>query len=119
MGGDWGKNLTLHLSPVLISTDRGMPLGLVLTELLINSNKYAYGGNAGPIEIELTENLTHLQLTVADKGVGRTSERKGFGSRIMDGLIKQLGGDLNHGDNRPGLRVTVSIPILAAPRAGS
>jgi len=111
MGQDWAKHLTLHLSPVLISTDRAVTLGLVLTELLINSNKYAYAGVPGPIQIELKEDRVHLQMIVSDKGVGRASSRRGFGSRIVDGLVKQLGGELTQGDNHPGLRVAVTVPV--------
>ncbi len=114
MGADWAQHLTLDLSPVLVSTDRAVTLGLVVTELLINANKHAYGGAAGPIEIALTEDRTHLHLTVSDKGGGKASARKGFGSRIMDGLVRQLGGKLTHSDNRPGLRVTVTVPVQAS-----
>jgi chemotaxis family two-component system sensor kinase Cph1 len=115
MGQDWAEHLTLNLSPVLISTDRAVSLGLVLTELMINSNKHAYGGAAGPIEIQLFEDRTHLGLVVSDKGVGKTSSRTGFGSRIMEGLVTQLGGKLTYGDNRPGLRITVTMPIQVKP----
>jgi chemotaxis family two-component system sensor kinase Cph1 len=111
MGGDWTKHLTLDLSPVLVSTDRSVTLGLVLTELLINSNKYAYDGAAGPIKIELIEDRTHLRMTVSDKGIGRKSSRVGFGSRIMKGLIAQLGGEMVESDNGPGLRVAVIVPV--------
>jgi two-component system, chemotaxis family, sensor kinase Cph1 len=111
MGKDWAEQRTLSLSPVLISTDRAVTLGLVLTELLINSNKYAYDGAAGPVEIELIADRRHLHLTVADKGVGRTSPRKGVGSRIIDALVMQLGGKFVLSDNRPGLRTTVTIPV--------
>jgi two-component system, chemotaxis family, sensor kinase Cph1 len=111
MGVDWLQHLTLNLSPALVSTDRAVTLGLVLTELMINANKHAYGGAAGPIEIELVEDRTHLRMAVADKGAGKTSSRKGFGSRIMEGLVAQLGGELSHSDARPGLRVAISMPI--------
>ncbi|MDB5412536.1 MAG: hypothetical protein JWR10_871 [Rubritepida sp.] len=111
MGQDWTPHLTLDLSPVLISTDRAVTLGLVLTELLINANKHAYGGAAGPIEVQLTEDRTHLRMSVADKGAGLVSSRKGFGSRIMEGLVTQLGGALSHTDNHPGLRATIRVPI--------
>lgn len=111
MGKDWAEQRTLSLSPVLISTDRAVTLGLVLTELLINSNKYAYDGAAGPVEIELIADRRHLHLTVADKGVGRTSPRKGVGSRIIDALVMQLGGEFVLSDNRPGLRTTVTMPV--------
>jgi two-component system, chemotaxis family, sensor kinase Cph1 len=39
-----GAALTLDLSPIMTSTDLAVPLSLVLTELMINCNKYAYGG---------------------------------------------------------------------------
>ena len=118
MGQDWARHLWLNLSPVLVSTDRAVVLGLVLTELLINCNKYAYGGAAGPVEIELREGRTHLHLIVADKGAGTTGFRKGFGSRIMEGLVAQLGGTLTHADNHPGLRAEVIVPVETSKRPG-
>jgi two-component sensor histidine kinase len=118
MGQDWAQHLTLSLSPALVSTDRAITLGLVLTELLINSNKYAYHGNAGPIEIELIEDSTHLHLIVADRGSGRSSTRKGFGSRVLDALVAQLGGVLVRSDNLPGLRVAITVPIEISDKKG-
>lgn len=120
MGQDWMPHLTLDLAPVLVSTDRAVTLGLVLTELLINANKHAYGGAAGPVEVQLAEDRTHLRMTVADKGggkgAGRVSSSKGFGSRIMEGLVAQLGGELTHDDNHPGLRATIRMPIQVPKR---
>ena len=113
MGQDWSQHLSLNLAPMQVSTDRAVTLGLVLTELMINCNKHAYGGAAGPIEIELLEDRTHLRMIVADRGAGRRVARKGFGSRIMEGLLGQLGGELSYGDNAPGLRTTVVVPLKA------
>lgn len=111
MGEDWTQHLLLNLFPVLVSADRAVILGLVLTELLINANKHAYSGGTGPIEIELIEDRTHLHLLVSDKGVGRASSGKGSGSRIMEGLVVQLGGVLTYDDNHPGLRTEIIVPI--------
>ena len=111
MGEAWATQLSLELAPVIVSTDRAVTLGLVLTELIININKYAYGGAAGPIEIGLTETRNSFHLTVADQGVGKPSFRKGFGSRIMEGLVGQLGGTLTYRDNTPGLRAILSAPV--------
>ncbi|HEV2677815.1 MAG TPA: histidine kinase dimerization/phosphoacceptor domain -containing protein [Aliidongia sp.] len=111
MGEDWSQHLTLNLSPSIVSTDRAVTLGLVLTELLINSNKHAYDGAAGPIEIGLAEDRTHLHLIVADRGAGKASARKGFGSRIMDALVSQLRGTIAYTDNQPGLRIEVTVPM--------
>jgi chemotaxis family two-component system sensor kinase Cph1 len=116
MGQDWAQHLTLNLGPVMVSTDRAVTLGLVLTELMINSNKYAYGGAAGPIEIGLSEDRTHVHMIVADKGGGRISKRKGFGSRIIDGLVSQLGGTLAYSDNHPGSRTEITMPTQLPKR---
>jgi light-regulated signal transduction histidine kinase (bacteriophytochrome) len=110
MGSDWAANVSLILSPVLVSTDQAVSLGLIVTELLINANKYAYGGAAGPIEIEMIEDHAQFQVIVSDKGVGNaTSKRDGFGSRMVDAMVQQLGGKITYTDNYPGLRVTVTI----------
>ena len=116
MGTDWQAQLSLDLSPVRISTDRAVPVGLVLTELMINANKYAYGGNAGPLEVRLMEDRSRFQLSVADHGVGlmHGDEGAGFGSRLMRALVKQLGGELRFEDNRPGLRAVLTADLSGA-----
>ncbi len=116
MGKEWAQHLTLDLSPVMISTDLAVPLSLVLTELMINCNKYAYGGEPGPIEIRLTGDLSSLYLSVSDKGRGSISPGKGFGSRMIDSLVAQLGGTLTTGDNTPGLRTALKIPLQKLKR---
>ena len=116
MGQDWTQHLSLKLAAILLPTDRAISLGLLLTELLINANKYAYAGAAGPIEITLIENLTDLRLIVADRGVGKVPARSGFGFRILDALVKQLRGTLTQSDNRPGLRIEVVLPASSERR---
>jgi chemotaxis family two-component system sensor kinase Cph1 len=111
MGEDWKRHLALVLTPMKVSTDQAIPLGLILTELLINANKYAYAGAAGPIEVALTEDRTHFQMIVSDRGPGRTSKAEGFGSRIMAALVQQLGGVLSYSNTMPGLRVSLTVPL--------
>ncbi|MFC5069087.1 histidine kinase dimerization/phosphoacceptor domain -containing protein [Flaviflagellibacter deserti] len=113
MGDEWAPHITLDLSPVMLPPDRTVGLGLVLTELIINANKYAYGGQPGPLRITLAEDRADFRLTVADQGGGRApnSNRRGFGSRMMDALVTQLGGDLGYEDAKPGLRAVLKAPI--------
>jgi light-regulated signal transduction histidine kinase (bacteriophytochrome) len=116
MGLDWEHHLARDLQPVVLPNDRAVSIGLVLTELVINANKYAYGGAPGRVSVTLTEDRNLFRLVVADEGVGRTSPRKGFGSRMMAALVEQLGGTLEYADNRPGTRVTLSAPIEGIAR---
>ena len=53
-------------------------MGLVLTELFINANKYAYAGASGPLLVTLHESGQTFRLTVADRGIGRDGGSAGF-----------------------------------------
>lgn len=111
MGAEWAGKLTLNLAPILIPTDRAVTVGLVLTELVINANKYAYGGAPGPIEITLEELGSRFRLIVADQGRGRHEPTQGFGSRMMTAMVGQLAGTLDYQDNRPGLRAVLTAAV--------
>lgn len=114
-GSEWAANLTLDLAPVMLPTDRAITMGLILTELVINVNKYAYGGAAGPLDILLRDEGGSFRLVVADRGGGRISENRGFGSRMIEALVTQLRGSFVRADNRPGLKVTLTAPVAAEP----
>lgn len=111
MGQDWGAHLVRDLQPVMLPTDRAVGLGLVLTELVINANKYAYAGAAGPLRITLIEDRNTFRLLVEDEGGGRVGSRRGFGTRMMDALVGQLGGTLDYEDANPGTRAVLVAPI--------
>jgi chemotaxis family two-component system sensor kinase Cph1 len=113
MGEEWSHRFTLALSPILISADRAVHVGLILTELIINANKYAYAGLPGPIEVTLEQYRNTFRLIVADQGGGKdkSSGRQGFGTRMMNAMVSRLAGTIEQFDNRPGLRVIVSAPI--------
>ena len=57
-----------------------MNIGLVLTELVINAQKYAYAGAVGPIAINLEQHRNRLRLIVADRGTGKAGATRSFGS---------------------------------------
>jgi two-component system, chemotaxis family, sensor kinase Cph1 len=111
MGDEWRSQFHLNLGPVQMPLDRVIPLGLIVTELVININKYAYDGAAGPIDITLSEDRLRFRLAVADRGKWRASQRPGFGTRMMKALVSQLGSELTFEDGAPGLRVLVIGPI--------
>ena len=112
MSDEWRDLVELDLVPVLVSADRAVNVGLVLTELVINANKYAYAGRSGPLTIALEQHNNRLRLIVSDRGAGKAGGAgTGFGSRMLSAIIERLGGTLEESDNRPGLRVTVTAPV--------
>ncbi|MGQ4273067.1 histidine kinase dimerization/phosphoacceptor domain -containing protein [Terrihabitans sp. B22-R8] len=115
MGEDWRGFVTSNLAPVIMSPDRAVSLGLILSELVTNANKYAYGGAAGPLHVALSEDRSSFRLTVSDRGGGRSSSRVGFGSRMISALVNQLAGELAYENTTPGLEVTLTVPANPYP----
>lgn len=113
LGAEWAGKIGVEASPVLVPTDRAVTIGLVVTELVINANKYAYGGRPGPIEVNLEEHRANLRVIVADSGQGKHTPREGFGSRMMTAMVKQLRGEIVYTDNKPGLRAILTCPVSA------
>lgn len=111
MDKSWGDQLTLDLAPILISTDRAINVGLILAELVINANKFAYGGGPGPIAIAVEQQRNRFRLVVADRGTGVPCESTGFGTKMLASMVARLAGTMERADNDPGLRITVTAPI--------
>jgi len=105
----WARQLRVDAAPVTVPTDKAVIIGLVVTELFINAVKYAYRGKPGRLDIGLVEDGDRLLLTVADQGGGKQGPRVGFGSKMMDALVRQMGGVLTYHDNAPGVRAELSV----------
>ncbi|MEW5687457.1 MAG: histidine kinase dimerization/phosphoacceptor domain -containing protein [Pseudomonadota bacterium] len=115
LGKEWAGKITVDAHPVLVPTDRAVTLGLVVTELVINANKYAYDGAPGPIAVTLEEHNDKLRIVVADHGRGKHGEvsGSGFGSRMIAAMVRQLRAELTFADNKPGLRAILTAPVSA------
>ena len=111
MGPDWLKAIETDLAPVCVDGGRAVTIGLILTELIINAQKYAYDGEAGPLHIALSEDEDGFRLSVADQGKGGHKAGEGFGSMMIRNLVDQLGGELDYRDRRPGLQVVLKARI--------
>lgn len=111
MGPDWASAIQTNLAPVCIDAGRAVTIGLILTELIINAQKYAYGGLPGPLRITVSEDDDHVRLTVADEGKGGHQAGKGFGSMMIGSLVGQLDGQLDYRDRKPGLEVVLKARI--------
>jgi two-component sensor histidine kinase len=88
----------------------------VVTELIINAQKYAYDGAPGPIAVTVRALPEQLQVEVADRGAGGW-QPSGFGSRMMMVMVKQLAGELSFEDNRPGVRAVLTAAISSGAPA--
>ena len=84
------RAIVLHARPTPWPSADTPTLGLILTELVTNAAKYG----AGTISVTLDRDADEAILTVEDEGTGlpadfEPAESKGFGMRIVTGLLRQ------------------------------
>tara|TARA_A100000171_G_scaffold53077_1_gene76271 strand:- start:16672 stop:18606 length:1935 start_codon:yes stop_codon:yes gene_type:complete len=109
----------IDVAPIDLGIDAAIPLGLLLSELMTNTSKYAFGLKGGSIKIELKAveeaNLSAKEyiFTYADDGVGlpkgyekKFSETMGF--RLILMLTEEMGGTIDI-DGINGVHVTVQF----------
>jgi len=100
--GAAGVEVRVHADSARLDLERLTVLSLIVTELMTNSLKHAFGGRAGGvIAIDLTREADSLMLTVTDDGPGmpaapdaRPPAAQGLGLMILDSLARQLGAEL-------------------------
>jgi two-component sensor histidine kinase len=102
-----------------IPTLLGIPLGFIVNELVTNSAKYAKGA----ITVRLESVPEGYSLSVLDDGPGlpkgfAPSGHKGLGMKVIQSLIKQIGGELKigRGDYDRGARFTILFNIQPPSR---
>src|SRR5690606_625779 len=88
---------------VSLDIDTAIPLGLILTELITNSLKYAFvGRNTGRITIVVVPGKSKdYLLEYADDGVGMPESefdvsKDSLGFKLIRSLIDQLNGDISY-----------------------
>jgi PAS domain S-box-containing protein len=89
--------LSIDIQDVQLGLDAAIPCGLIISELVSNSVKYAFpGGRGGEIRIQLhTTTEGDRELIVADNGVGLPSNldihhSSTLGLQLVNSLVNQL-----------------------------
>jgi two-component sensor histidine kinase len=108
------------VTPIELDADTAIPLGLMVTELVTNAIKYAYGPEGGEIAVEVERTDGDLAVTVRDRGrgmpPGTSFDGKGdttLGSRIIASTARQLRGTLTIEDAAPGSAIRFVMPASA------
>ncbi|HOU85264.1 MAG TPA: PAS domain S-box protein [Spirochaetota bacterium] len=89
------------ISDFVISSKKGLSVGIIINELLTNVFKYAFiGRDNGIVSVSVDKIQNKVTLAVKDNGVGiaeRRNENKspGFGFTIVKMIVEQLGGSYN------------------------
>ena len=105
--------LTVEADASVTTADRSVSLGLIVTELVINSLKHACpDDNAkGTIVVRFDTTPEGWTLAVTDDGVGMPGDhaksRPGLGTGIVKALAAQLSATVETSDANPGTRVAI------------
>ncbi len=117
---DDGVDVRLDAKSMSMDHDRAVALGLITTELVINSKKHAFPEGKGSIRVSLAEDTTGTaRLTVADDGVGieadttKPSNSTGVGSKIIAAMASKLGAEISTQSGEGGTRTSVMFPLEA------
>jgi len=112
--GDVPIALITDIESALLSTDRAIPIGLIVNELVANAVKYAFPGETkGTVVVTLKRAPGELHLTVADNGHGVDPQRadSGVGGRLVEGFAQQLGGQVERESDSRGTTVRLILPL--------
>ncbi|WP_048190433.1 sensor histidine kinase [Methanobacterium sp. SMA-27] len=89
----------MDIEDINLNIDTAIPLGLIINELITNTIKYAFPQNEGTITIQLKSLTEHMEITIADDGIGlpkyiKLENPETLGLKLVQNLVKQLDGDL-------------------------
>jgi len=112
-------NLAVEGITLEVPTATGIPLGYVVSELVMNSAKYANG----KITVSLGVNPGKgYELSVSDDGPGfpegfDPKKSKGLGMKIVSSLVNQIGGQSLFGPNHSGRGARFTVLFTLNERA--
>jgi len=107
-------SLTTHIDDSVVDPDTSVSLGLIVTELVINSLKHAFPGRTqeGSIKVDYRSNGDAWTLIIADNGIGMPKDaddrKPGLGTGIVEALAAQLEATVTITDQAPGTKVTIA-----------
>lgn len=121
LGGD-GRRAQLEGEPVMLPASAAQPLAMAVHELATNATKHgALSVPGGQVRIDWTLRDGTLSLRWAETGgppLAAPPEGRGFGSRVLDGTMRQqLGGTVALDWARTGLVCDIALPLRGV-RAG-
>ena len=104
--------LAVDVDDCVIAANTSISLGLLVTELVINSLKHAFPGDQkGQIKVDCHAHGPDWTLSVADNGAGMAKvpigAKAGLGTSIVEAIARQLEAKVSVADGHPGTIVSV------------
>ena len=103
-----------------MNSERCWRLGLIVSELITNAERHAFGNGGGLIRVELLPSLSFIECRVTDNGTSKENTRPRHGLKIVEALAKSLGGAIDQHFGPQGATAVLIVPadIDATERLG-
>jgi two-component sensor histidine kinase len=106
-----GIEMVLSESALHLDAEKCWKLGMIVSELITNSARHAFGDRGGTIRIELSSIGPFAQCSFMDDGSSRHSSTPGQGLKIMAALASGLNGEIVHRFGTEGATSVLIFPI--------
>jgi two-component sensor histidine kinase len=106
-----GIELVLIEHPLDLRSGQCWRLGMIVSELVTNAARHAFGGAGGTIKIELLAADGYARCRVVDNGTASGTVRPARGLRIVAALAKALNGKVEQQVGAHGTVSLVSFPL--------
>jgi two-component sensor histidine kinase len=104
--------LVLVESPFQMSSERCWMLGMIVSELVTNAVRHAFGNSGGTIRIECWVAGSFVECRVSDNGSASTpAVRPGSGLRIIEALAQELDAEFQFNFGEDGSEAVLILPI--------
>jgi two-component sensor histidine kinase len=113
-----GPRIALSAESIRVETDKAVPIGLIVNELVTNAVKYAYPDDgAGEVRVSLARHTDGcaVLLVVEDDGIGypepdSAPKGSGMGAMIVNSMARSLGATVELDRAHAGTRFVVCLP---------
>lgn len=104
-------SVTVKADDISLPSQRAVPIGLIVNELVTNSLKYAFAGRSGgSVMVTLSAGAGggRALLEVSDDGNGISKDaQSGTGTRLLQSLVRQVAGEMEQTSSAEGTRTSV------------
>ncbi len=110
-------SISTEIENILVTAKQSLPIGIIVTELITNSFKYAFPqSQAGHISVSLKKTKSNiLEIRIVDDGDGATEsistdKTYGFGLTLVEGYARQFDGTVDI-ESTNGTSITVTLVL--------
>ena len=105
-----GIELVFAEHPFQMGAEKCWKFGLILSELIMNSEQHAFHQRGGRIHVELTSSGLLARCTVVDNGSSQGPYSPGKGLAIVDELARSFNGRIVHRFGAEGAMSVLTFP---------